>query len=87
MEKKRKKRSHRKNNGNSIFVGELTIRDVRFDRIFEVHDRELGAALKDLERFLNDKLQAGTKITMLPVNECRESKNRREVMWVNENGI
>ena len=68
MTKKKRKngRQRRKNNGNSLFIGDLTIRDVRYDRVFEVHDRELGAALKDLNKYLNDKLQMDTEIRIMP---------------------
>jgi ribosomal protein L16/L10AE len=67
MQKQRKKvQKHNGHKDDLVFVGDLIIRDVRFDKVFEVHDRELKSALAMMERFMNDKLQADVTIRMLP---------------------
>lgn len=42
------------------------VRDVRFDKVFEVRDKELGSAIEDLNIFIHDKLQKDVEIKILP---------------------
>ena len=54
---KNKRKTRNGNNGGRYFIEELVVRDVRYNRIFKLQDRELEGALKALERYFNGKYQ------------------------------
>lgn len=79
------RKSYRRRKGNKLFVEELTLRDVRFNRVLNIRDQELARAMNNIRAFINDKVQTDNYFNIEDIKTLRTEIKAPKILEEDKN--